>query len=121
MAIRDLFSKKQHSPQPDRLLAVVLKCQQVHCAWSEATNPELQESLGQTHRACLEDLWELLEPHLLGIARGWQRSDVGRDNNLQSLAFGLFYYIMEALPQLHINPEGNLLSYLLTIARHGIY
>jgi hypothetical protein len=106
---------------PDRLLAIVLECQHVYRAWSEAIDPELRESLRQFHGACLEELWELLEPHLLGIARGWRRSDVGQDNDLQSLAFGLFYHIVDALPQLRIKPERNLLNYLLTIARYGIY
>lgn len=121
MLVGEFPSQNQHVPQPDRLLAVVLKYQQDYRAWSEATEPELRESLRQMHRASFEELWALLESHLLGVARGWQRSDVGHDNDLQSLAFILFSYIIETLPHLHIDPHLNLRNYLLKIARNGIY
>lgn len=82
----------------------------------------LREQVRQMH----QQIYILLLPDLLGIARGWANSVAGKelgadgDDPLHSLATTLYLEIMEALPQLNIDPNKNVRGLLLSVVRRRL-
>lgn len=82
----------------------------------------LREQLAQAH----EELYKLIAPDLLGVAKGWAIGVVGKELGadgeapLSSLAMTLYLEIMEALPSLSIDPTQNVRGLLLTVVRRRL-
>jgi hypothetical protein len=122
------------TPQPDDpLLAVVLRYQEFYDSWLVETDRARRAALRDALHACQEELWPLLADPLLRVAQGWLRSGVARDmwacptsypnreDVLRSLAMNMYIHVIDALPQLQIDPNRNLLACLKKIATWGMF
>lgn len=128
------FSQPSSDLSPsDQLLTVVLHYQQIYRDWSVEVDKERRAALRDALHRCQEDLWPLLAAPLLIVARGWLRSGMAQDmcasptsypdveNVLCSLAMNLYIHIVDALPQLQVDRDKNLLACLKLIARRGMF
>jgi len=133
MALRSSF-QRDSAPQPDDPLpAIVLRYQELYHAWSVEAYVERRSALRDALRTCQEELWSLLAEPLLHVAHGWLRSGVARDmwacptsypnreDVLRSLAMNMYLHVIDALPQLRVDPTKNLLACLKTIATRGMF
>lgn len=112
----------------DDLIRAIRDAQQAIAAL-KAAEPERHEALRAVVRECLSVLWILLAEPLMRVAAGWTESGqfeelIGtrtRREAREALAMGMFLNIIEALPTMSIDPTRNVVSYLQTIARRGIF
>src|SRR5205814_8442168 len=120
-----LHAPFQHdsAPQPhDPLPAVVLRYQEIYHSWSAETLAPRRAALRTALHACQEELWLLLAEPLLRVAHGWLRSGMARDmwacptsypnreDVLRSLAMNMYLHVIDALPQVRVDPNKNLLA-----------
>jgi len=133
MALHAPF-QQDSAPQPDDPLpAVVLRYQELYHSWSVETHAARRAALRTTLHACQEELWLLLAEPLLRVAHGWLRSGMARDmwacptsypnreDVLRSLAMNMYLHVIDALPQLQVDPNKNLLACLKKIATWGMF
>ncbi len=131
MALR---SSVPPEPAPeDPLPAIVLRYQQIFWAWEAEAETARRAELRQALHACQEALWPLLAEPLVRVAHSWLRSRMARDmwaspssypsreDVLRSLAMNMYLHVVDALPQLRIDPEKNLLACLKKIAAWGMF
>lgn len=122
------------APEPeDPLPAIVLRYQQLFWAWEAETDAARRAELRAALHACQEALWPLLAEPLVRVAHSWLRSRMardmwaspssypGREDVLRSLAMNMYLHVVDALPQLRIDPEKNLLACLKKIATWGMF
>jgi len=122
------------APQPDDPLpTVVLRYQDIYQAWAVETHAVRRATLRATLHACQEELWLLLAEPLLRVAHGWLRSGMAhdmwacptsyptREDVLRSLAMNMYLHVIDALPQLRVDPSKNLRACLKQIATCGMY
>jgi hypothetical protein len=115
------------------LPALVLHYQRLYRSWSIETEPERRAALRDSLCACQEQLWPLLAEPLLSVARSWLHGGVARDmlaspacypsleEVMRSLAMNMYIHVLDALPQIQVDPSKNLLAYLKTIAKRGMF
>lgn len=120
-------------PEADRLFALFLRCQAAMAAWQQAPPGSQRDVLRQSVRELSTRLFAELEAPLRSVARGWRRSDLGRDtaprygrhggsaDAEQALAESMYLYILEALPTLTVRDPQRLIPTLKQVARHGLY
>lgn len=125
-------SPNQASAPADPLLEAILRYQQIHRVWVSQADPELRTGRAQQLRDSHDVLWPALAPPLVDVARSWLRSGIGRDicanpasypalqDVLYSLAINLYLHVVDALPNVQVDPAKNIRAYLMTIARRGI-
>ena len=100
----------------DQLFNLVSRCQQSYQAWSTASNVAQQEALRRIYQTDLEHLWDVLAPAFQRAARGWLGSGMASD--IESMAQGMFAHIIFVLPRLKVDPNQDVLSYLIQTARN---
>src|SRR5689334_16212394 len=133
MALHAPFPQEA-APQPDDpLTVVVLRYQQLHHSWSTETHAARRAPLRIALRETHEELWLLLAEPLARVAHSWLRSGMARDmwatpssypsreDVLRSLAMNMYLHVIDALPQLQIDPSKNLLACLKLIATRGMF
>jgi len=117
MALQELVSDYELSPEPDPIVRQVLRCQQSFAAWAEARD-EIVDVVAEQYHRDVEQLWPLIAADLMLVARGWLRSHMA--SNVESLALNMFAHVVLSLPRLQIDPTRNVRKLLVTIARRGL-
>lgn len=118
MTAHDRDEESHQAGEVEKILRLVRLCQEQWGIWA-GSDTSLRQATRDSYRESLQLLWEALEPYLRRVAYRWLRSNLAPD--VDSLTQGLFFYIIEALPQLKLNSDLNPISYLTTIAWRGCY
>lgn len=116
----------QHNVDPDddsavseHIYRIVTQCQSLHQRWVETVNAVEKAALWAAYNAQFEKLWSLLVEHFIRVARSWPYRSTGDDD--LSVALGMAALLYLKLPSLRLDPEQNVLHYLLMAARNGLY
>src|SRR6266498_349390 len=113
----------------DVLYPLVCAYQLTFMAGLKEPHPAGREALAPVLGLLLEQIFFDLHEPLLALVRGWTRSLLFREqlatlryhDALESLAMSAFGDIAAALPTCDLQPDKNIVGYLIQIARHGLY
>jgi hypothetical protein len=132
MAERSDDEERSQAAVQERIVAAVRRYQRLRRLELRARSPRLKAQLRIAMRHCLELLWAELEQPLRAIAGKWRRSGLmqeiegqpevvrGEEGSRSVLAKHAFFYIVDQLHTVQLNPDGNPRSYLVTIAWRGL-
>lgn len=127
----DDYERARRSVQ-ERIVTAVHRYQRLRRLELRTSSQVRKARLREGMRRCLELLWADLEQPLRSIAGKWRRSGLMREIESQPevaegeedargvLAKHAFFYIVDQLDGLQLQPERNPIGYLVTIAWRGL-